>query len=263
MRRIYLWICLFLTLTPVLAQPKQEVWLDIRGQVLGPDGKSIPFAHILSISEKRGCAANHLGAFRMFVGKGDTLSITAVGFRAGRLVIPDSLQSGVYPVRITLLNDTVMLSEAIIRPWPQDWNAFKHAFAALELPEEMKAIHISEDALKQAIRDANPGGCIYLPGPVSLLYDAFSRESKYRKQYIALSGENRRFEQIIHRLGYPTVAQIFGTDERDPLETYVSRCIFEDAMLEEMDNLDLIYALLRCAGNAETPEEKSFNAPIR
>lgn len=258
MRRFCLWICLILSLTPLLAQEKQEVWIDLRGQVSGPDGRSIPFAHILNISEKRGCAANHLGAFRMFVDTGDTLKISAVGFRAGRLVIPDSLQAGIYPVRITLLNDTVMLSEAIIRPWPQDWNAFKQAFATLELPEETKAIHISEDALKQAIRDANPGGCIYLPGPVSLLYDAFSRESKYRKQYVALSGENRRFEQIVKRLGYPTVAQIFGTDERDPLETYVARCIFEDAMLEEMDNLSLIYALLRCAGNTQTPEKEIF-----
>jgi hypothetical protein len=96
-----------------------------------------------------------------------------------------------------------------------------------------------------------------------LVYDAFSRDSKYRKQYIALQGEHRRFEQIVQRLGYPTVAQIFGTSERDPLETYVSRCIFEEAMLEEMDNLSLIYALLQCADKAQIPKEKRLNEPIR
>jgi hypothetical protein len=183
----------------------------------------------------------------MFIDAGDTLNITAVGFQSGRLIIPDTLQSGIYPVRITLLNDTLMLSEAIIRPWPRDWKSFQRAFVELELPEEIKAAQISEDALRQAIRDASPGGGIVIPGPVSLLYEAFSRESRNRKKHAALHRESSRFESIVQRVGYAQLVQIFGIEERDPIETFVSRCIFDDAVLEKMDNLSLIYALLSCA----------------
>ena len=241
-------------------QAQEPVIVDIRGSIHDLAGRGIPFAHLISVTTMKGTAADYYGRFRFHTVAGDTLILTAMGYRNTTIPIPHFLSEGVYPLHITLPPDTLELSEAVITPWPETWKEFKQAFIALEVPGDAPVIEIPSAAIRQAIRDAKPGGGISMPGPVSLLYEAFSRDAKYRRKLEKLQKETSRYETIRYRLGQNVLATIAGTGEPDRLEAFVARCDLGDSFITEASNLQLIMVLLQCA-ERERPKDKQPKDP--
>lgn len=238
------------------SKAQDDIFIDIRGEVLSMNGKGVPFVNVFSTTGQKGTAADFYGKFRMFVQSGDTLKITAVGFRPSIIPIPPDLPKGIYPLRITLSQDTIELSEAVITPWPENWQEFRAAFLALDVPNESFIIEIPQAALKQAIRDAKPGGGITMPGPVSILYEAFSRDAKKRRKLEALEGESNRFEIICRSVGQNGLANLCGSKERDKMESFVARCNLSDVFIAQANKLELIEALMHCADCSDTTNQE-------
>lgn len=238
---------------------QEQEYLEIRGEVLRMDGMGVPFANIMSMEMQNGTAADYYGKFRFFVKAGDTLQISAIGFQTAEIAVPGHLEAGIYPLRVKLQTDTLELSETVITPWPETWEEFRQAFVELDVPGETAVIEIPDEAIKQAIRDAKPEGGLTLPGPVSLLYNAFSREARYKRKLESLKGESRRFEIIRKRIGPEVLANICGSEVRDVMERFVARCGITDAFLAEASELDLIQALYQCAGEKDTTNQKNPN----
>lgn len=254
---VILWVVLVWGMFPHSSQAQDPVYVDIRGSVYDMAGRGIPFAHLISIRTLKGTAADYYGRFRFFAKPGDTLILTAMGFRNTTIPIPDHLGEGVYPIRITLPPDTLELSEAVITPWPETWQEFRHAFITLDVPGDAPYIEIPAAAIRQAIRDARPGGGITLPGPVSMLYEAFSRNAKYRRKLEALQKESSRFETIKYRLGQSVLATITGSGEPDQMEAFVAHCDLSDNFIATASNLQLITILLQCADRQRSNENNT------
>lgn len=256
-RAYFLLVLIVLHFPPQTGMAQEQVFVDIRGSVFDIAGRGIPFAHVISITTLKGSAADYYGRFRIFARPGDTLILTAMGFRNTTIPIPEYLGEGVYPLRITLPPDTLELSEAVITPWPETWTEFKHAFVNLDVPGDAPYLEIPSAAIRQAIRDARPTGGITLPGPVSLLYEAFSRNAKYRRKLEALQKESSRFETLRYRLGQNVLATIAGSGERDRMEAFVARCDLSDTFIASASDLQLITILLQCSDRQSLKNKNS------
>lgn len=109
---------------------------QIAGYVSETDSiKAIPFATIRIASTPFGCAADIGGFFTIPAHPGDTLLVSAIGFRERRVLIPDTLKETHYLVYIELSTDTILLPETTVLPWPSR-EQFKQAFISANVPDD-------------------------------------------------------------------------------------------------------------------------------
>jgi len=84
--------------------------------------------NIINKSSNFGTVSDFDGSFSLKVAKNDTIEFSCIGYKSFSYIIPDSIGGNDYRVLIYMVEDTVYLKEAIIRPWPKNRNVLKEAF---------------------------------------------------------------------------------------------------------------------------------------
>jgi hypothetical protein len=115
----------------------QEILLQWTGVVRNDLLDAVPFAHILIKKTFRGTVSDDEGMFTLIVHPGDTLLVSCVGYKTGKIAVPRITNTAPkhYVKDIILETDTIKLSEVVIFPW-KTYKEFKDAFIALDLPED-------------------------------------------------------------------------------------------------------------------------------
>jgi len=114
---------------------KQDL-IQFSGVILTTDSLlAIPLAHIIVTNAMRGTVSNFNGYFSFVAKKRDTVEFSAVGFKTGRFIIPDSITNNRYSLIQVMSTDTIYLTETVIYPWPTK-EQFKEAFLTLEIPDD-------------------------------------------------------------------------------------------------------------------------------
>ncbi|MCS6824500.1 MAG: carboxypeptidase-like regulatory domain-containing protein [Cytophagaceae bacterium] len=109
--------------------------VQVSGLVVRGDSMyGIPNAVIYDVRSGRGTTTNHVGYFSLPVLKGDTLRVNTYGYKPKTFKVPDALSGDQYSIIIELAEDTLILPDVVIFPWPTE-QLFKEAFLALKLPE--------------------------------------------------------------------------------------------------------------------------------
>jgi hypothetical protein len=136
------WLCLFI---PALAvaqdddRHREEYYkglVQFSGAVVTGDSlRPIPFTHIIDRNTGFGTISDYYGYFSFVARKGDTIVFSAVGFKKGEFIIPDTIHSNRYTLFQVMTSDTVYLSETVIYPWPTR-EQFREAFLNLEIPDD-------------------------------------------------------------------------------------------------------------------------------
>jgi hypothetical protein len=110
--------------------------IQFSGVILTSDSlRAIPLAHIIVINGMRGTVSDFSGYFSFVAKKRDTVEFSAVGFKKGRFVIPDTINNNRYSMIQVMAADTIYLTETVIFPWPTK-EQFKEAFLTLEIPDD-------------------------------------------------------------------------------------------------------------------------------
>lgn len=136
--------------------------VQFSGVVVGDQGNDtiapIPFANIFIPESERGTYSNLDGFFSIVARQGDVIEFSAVGFKSVDFVIPDTLTTNRYSIVQLLSQDSIVLPQATIYPWPSREH-FKEEFLALEVPndglEDLAAENLSDEKL-QALRNITP-----------------------------------------------------------------------------------------------------------
>ena len=122
-RWLLLLLCTFACILPSVLRGQGRLYssqskvIQFSGVVVnGADSKPLPFSTVMIL--------NH----------GDTVEFSTVGFSPRRLIIPDTIRHDAYSIVMPLEQDTIMLMETVIYPWPTK-EKFREAFINLELPE--------------------------------------------------------------------------------------------------------------------------------
>lgn len=97
----------------------------------------VPYANVVVKDKKRGDYTNMKGYFSLAVEKGDIISFSCVGFKTSEFTIPDTLTDDRYSLVHLLSQDTIMLAETIIFPWPSREH-FRQEFLAMDVSNQLE-----------------------------------------------------------------------------------------------------------------------------
>ncbi|HET8859497.1 carboxypeptidase-like regulatory domain-containing protein [Marivirga sp.] len=113
--------------------------IQFTGIVLNEDSAGIPGVHIYTPVYGRGTSTNEYGFFSMPALEGDSLVISAVGFKKSTYIVPQ-IKSSTLKVIFKLQPDMEMLNEVQVYNMPPTAEAFKKAVLAVRLPDEYRNI---------------------------------------------------------------------------------------------------------------------------
>ncbi len=127
---------LIICLQSLYAQVKNEDLIQFSGIVVTADSiNPVPYTNIQIKGTWRGAVADYYGYFSFVAQKEDTIVFSAIGFKKGQYIIPDTMQSDRYSVIQIMASDTIMLTQTVIYPWPSK-EEFKEAFLKFDVPDD-------------------------------------------------------------------------------------------------------------------------------
>ncbi|SMG50578.1 CarboxypepD_reg-like domain-containing protein [Marivirga sericea] len=118
--------------------------IQFTGVVLDEDSASIPGVHIYTPVFGRGTSTNQYGFFSMPALEGDSLVISAVGFKKATYVVP-KIKTNTLKVIFKLESDQEMLNEVQVYNMPPTVEAFKQAVLAVRLPSDFDNVNRNLD----------------------------------------------------------------------------------------------------------------------
>ncbi len=114
----------------------KENLVQFSGVVVTSDSITpVPFVHILISGTRWGTIADYYGYFSFVAHKNDTILFSAVGRKRGKFVIPDTISGNRYSLIHVMDEDTIMLPQTVIYPWPSK-EAFKEVFLTFDVPDD-------------------------------------------------------------------------------------------------------------------------------
>jgi hypothetical protein len=127
-----------------LAQKEDRDIIQFSGVVVTEDSTlGIPGVHLYVPKGGRGTSTNPYGYFSFPLLEGDSVMITAVGFKRKHIIIPD-LEQDNYTIIIPLEDDTTYLENVNIMPFPTE-QMFKEAVLAMNLPNQRDIANMDQN----------------------------------------------------------------------------------------------------------------------
>ncbi len=157
-----------------LAQNKGKL-IQFSGVVVSGDSlQPIPFVNIMIKNTYHGTVSDYYGYFSFVAQENDVIEFSALGYKKNTFVIPDSLIEARYSLIQMLNGDTILLSTAVIYPWPTK-EQFKQAFINLELPNDDMA-RAQRNLEREAMRQR--GESLAMDGSMNQKYYMQQRNSR-------------------------------------------------------------------------------------
>lgn len=97
----------------------------------------LPYTNIGIVGSSRGTNSDRDGYFSIVAKKGETVRFTSIGFRDALYTIPDTLSKQLYSYVQIMSEDSLLLPEAVIYPWP-DREYFKYEFLAMDISDDLR-----------------------------------------------------------------------------------------------------------------------------
>src|SRR3954470_20135699 len=141
MRAIKFWVsCCFYCLCSYAGFSQQiesnKGLVQFSGVVVSHDSlRPIPFVNVTIKGQYRGTISDVYGFYSFVARKSDSIEFSSIGFRKTVFVIPDSLKEDRYSLIQVMSQDTVLLKEVFIYPWPTKAQ-FEDAFLSLRVPDD-------------------------------------------------------------------------------------------------------------------------------
>ena len=127
----------------------------VTGEKLSP----VPFVNVVEKQSRRGTSSDYYGFFSFVAVPGDTIIFSSIGYKKSQYIIPDTLTGQKYSLIQTIVEDTVMLAEYKVYPWPSR-EQFKDAFLNTDIPNDdlTRAQNNLEEEVLAFKQEAYPAG---------------------------------------------------------------------------------------------------------
>ncbi len=147
---------LVLVITPFAANAQDD---DVRvvqfsGKVVTEENNGmvgVPYAAISVRGTYRGTFSDFDGFFSIVVRTGETVVFSVLGYKDAFFHVPDTLTTDRYTIFQIMTQDTILLPEAVIYPWP-DPDHFNAEFLAMDVHDDLEDIaaeNLSEKVMIQ------------------------------------------------------------------------------------------------------------------
>ena len=131
MKRIaYLILLLFVAAIPshIRAQEKSRL-IQVNGFVTDNEKNPVPRASIISHRIRRGTISESTGIYSLISVSGDTVSVSALGYKPVSFFVPADIEGKLYKKDISLISDTISIEGVNVFPW-KSYGEFKKDFLA-------------------------------------------------------------------------------------------------------------------------------------
>jgi len=176
-----LFLCCFMH-TKAQQDEKDKVIIQFTGVILTSDSlRPVPFANILIKNTYRGTTADFNGYFSIIARPGEEILFSAVGFKKVHFHIPDTITHDRYSLIQLMSNDTIMLAETVIYPWPTR-EKFREAFVTLKVPDddyEIARKNLALAELKDKFRDYPMDGSMNFKNQMYQQYSKLYYQGQY------------------------------------------------------------------------------------
>jgi hypothetical protein len=233
-------------LNPASAQEQEPDRDKIYGRLYSAaDSLFIGYAHIINSNTNRGSISNDYGNFYISAAPTDTLKFRTVSFKDTSIVVANLPITSKGGVVLFLEPDIIQLKTVEIFPFtPQE--LLREALALEPLPykpkDDFKMGYYSD--LSQAPSSGAFG--LAINGPITALYNAFSKRGRELSKYYALLERDADMEMRNERYNAALVYKVTGmTDEREIAE-FMSRCPMSDYFLTYALDYDIVVAIIDC-----------------
>lgn len=134
-RLILITVCLFGLQTSAQILDNNHL-VQFSGVIVTFDSlKPIPYSSVMIKNTNRGTISDYYGFFSFVAKMKDTVEFAAIGFKKAIFIIPDTLTDQRCSLIQILKQDTILLKEVMIFPWPTK-EQFKEAFLHLRIPDD-------------------------------------------------------------------------------------------------------------------------------
>lgn len=232
--------------------------LSIEGFITNPNDKFVENVHVVNISANTGTNSNLQGQFRLDAMPGDSLRFTGIGYTPLTYCVPSVSQSPIIPLHIVLQSDTISITGAFIYPWPADAAAFKQAILAMadQTPKvpDLKLNDMRYNAANQPGGGppstlpgmANPGLTYTIKGPITALYEAFSKTAKSQRKYEMLVKDDQKREVAARRYNAEVVKQVTHFTSDKEIQDFMLYCNLSVDFIISSSEYDLYKAIHEC-----------------
>jgi hypothetical protein len=223
--------------------------LRVEGKIMDQRQQIVSYAHILNKERQLGVVGGYDGYFSIGAYPGDTLVISAVSYHNKILIVPDSIKAASLPYLFIMEQDTLMLPEKIIYPWPSTYAEFRKDFLAKEIedPLENLDLHIPSS---QELKALGGSYAITLPGPFSILYSKFSKEAKTRKMMARLN----LTEKVELRYNADIISKLTGMKDKEEIRRFMDYCRLQDQFILNATDYELYAAIMDCYKSFSPPD---------
>lgn len=234
----------------------KEIYVE--GFITNPEGRYVENIHIVNLSAKSGTNSNRNGQFRIEALPGDSLRFTGIGYSPLIYQIPAVRPSPVLPLHIVMESDTILITGAYIYPWPADAEALKQAVLAMEdqtpkVPDlKLNDKRFYSSALPGGVPPspipgmANPGLTYTIPGPITALYEAFSKNAKSQRKFEELVKDDQKREVASRRYNAEVVKQVTHFTSDKEIQDFMLFCNLSVDFIIRSSEYDLYKAIHDC-----------------
>jgi len=242
---IVLFLFNFLIFNQLLSQNSEVILYS--GRVVNEKNQPLNYAHVLIVNQFIGTITNETGNFFLPVNAKDTLIFRYLGYINDTIIIPDTLQSPFFSNIIRLQPGSLTLRGVTIRPYPKDADELKKAIINFGEKEEYADLeHMFENEVFFPAPEPGTGFGVTVPGPISLLWELFSREAKQRREYNRLVQKDIEQAALEKRVNRELLKKITGLTSDADIDSFIAYCGIAGYLKLKPIDYDLYMMIMDC-----------------
>jgi hypothetical protein len=207
-------------------------------------GEGVGYAHILIESRNLGITSTIEGDFSLLAHINDSIRITAIGYEDLIIVLDEYYNLD--NVKILEMVPAVYELETVeITPY-LSYAELREAIVNYEMSDDEKMYLQVKNHLKKMLKykEASGDGGLKLGGPVSALYNAFSKHAKSQRKLRKFKKEDRKEAIIFRKYNPEIVKNLTGIKDEETVRKFMDWCNLPDEYLLAVTDLDLYKNLI-------------------
>jgi len=206
------------------------------------DSAAISNVHIINLNRIRGTTSDNTGAFTIWAKEGDSIMFQAVGFLNDTLRVTADIIEKREKIFILMKEKIYQLPTVEVLPYAT-FQEFKYAFLNFEDPDPPFELDLPPLDF-QPDPGENPG--IVIPGPITALYDRFSRRGRELARFRELTEEAEVARRASRIVNYDIIRRLTGIESEQEYYIFMDFCNISNDYIVNTKEYIVYKRILQC-----------------
>jgi len=218
----------------------------LKGKVISlKDSTAIPNVHIINLNSARATISGTEGQFWIPATAGDSIRFQAIGYETEVLTADPRLQDKEEEWVVVLEEKIYELPVVEIYPF-QTFTEFKYAFLNFKDPEPDFRIDLPQIIPEPDLDKMPPGFGVVIPGPITFLYDHFSRRGKAQRNYHHVLKQEELARRAARVVNPQAIERLTGLKERVEINEFLIYCGITDEYVVNTREAEVYARIMAC-----------------